>query len=114
MTIKHCMRYNSNKLIYKNWIAKQNKSKWQRFRLEIYQGLVGEIPNLMKERLKNRLRHRMQEMRTQLISNRIRNPSNYYKILKAVLRLNKRKGETSEPKRIVYTKEGEPIHKTSD
>jgi len=56
----------------------------------------------------------MQEMRTQLISNRIRNPSNYYKILKAVLRLNKRKGETSEPKRIVYTKEGEPIHKTSD
>ena len=109
MTIKHCMRYNSNKLRYENLIPTQNKSKWEEFRHGIYQGLVGEIPNLMSVRLKERLRRRMQELRTQLISNRIRNPQNYYKILKAVLRMNKRKGETSEPKRIIYTEEGEPI-----
>ena len=46
------MRYNSNKKEYKNWIAKQNESKWTQFRHRIYQGLVGEIPNLMSERLK--------------------------------------------------------------
>ena len=56
----------------------------------------------------------MQEMRTQLIFNRIRNPLNYYRMLKAILRMNKRKGETSEPKRIIYNKKGEPIHHIGD
>ena len=52
----------------------------------------------------------MQQMRAKLIFNRIKNPLNYYRMLKAILRMNKRKGETSEPKRIIYNKKGEPIH----